>query len=97
MRLAHGLADTLVTPLNDSFVDLLALSDVDPVVFEVTDIGGYADRVRQARSHRWTDRFSRPMGRHKAGFLRQLASRLGFRTIEGLPEREAYEASFRTG
>jgi chromosome partitioning protein len=38
------------------------------------------------------NRFSRPTGRHKADFLRQLASRLGFLTIDGLPEREAYEA-----
>lgn len=109
MRLVHGLADTLVMPLNDSFVDLLVLGEVDPVVFEVTDIGRYADLVRQARSHRWTvdrtavewvivrNRFSRPMGRHKAGFLRQLASRLGFRIIDGLPEREAYEAFFPHG
>jgi chromosome partitioning protein len=37
------------------------------------------------------------MGRHKAGFLRQLASRLGFRIIDGLPEREAYEAFFPHG
>jgi chromosome partitioning protein len=43
MRLAHGVADTLVTPLNDSFVDLLVLGEVDPVIFEVTGIGRYAD------------------------------------------------------
>jgi len=104
MCLAHGMADTLVTPLNDSFVDLLVFGEVDPVMFEVADLGRYADLVRQARSHRWTvdhtavkwvvvrNRFSRPMGRHKTDFLRQLASRLGFLTIDGLPEREAYEA-----
>src|ERR1700694_3683453 len=36
MRLAHSLADTLVTPLNDSFVDLDVLGTVDPRTFEVT-------------------------------------------------------------
>jgi hypothetical protein len=38
------------------------------------------------------NRFSRPTGRRKADFLRQLASRPGFRAIDDLPEREAYEA-----
>jgi hypothetical protein len=38
------------------------------------------------------NRFSRPTGRRKADFLRQLASRPGFGAIDGLPEREAHEA-----
>jgi chromosome partitioning protein len=70
-----------VTPLNDSFVDLLVLGEVDPVVFEVTDIGRYADLVRQARSHRRTvdrtavewvivrNRFSRLNGTAQSRFL----------------------------
>src|SRR6266404_9590561 len=33
MRLAHSLADTLITPLNDSFVDLDVLGTVDPRTF----------------------------------------------------------------
>ena len=30
MRLAHSMADTLITPLNDSFVDFDVLGTVDP-------------------------------------------------------------------
>ena len=36
MRLAHSMADTLVTPLNDSFVDFDVLGTVDPATFAVT-------------------------------------------------------------
>ena len=36
MRLAHSMADTLITPLNDSFVDFDVLGTVDPVTFAVT-------------------------------------------------------------
>ena len=35
MRLAHSMADTLITPLNDSFVDFDVLGTVDPTTFEV--------------------------------------------------------------
>src|ERR1700693_3037282 len=35
MRRAHSLASTLITPLNDSFVDLDVLGTVDPRTFEV--------------------------------------------------------------
>src|SRR5579862_1107191 len=34
-RLAHSLADTLITPLNDSYVDFDVLGQVDPVTFTV--------------------------------------------------------------
>src|ERR1700741_2225270 len=52
MRLAHSMADTLVTPLNDSFLDFDVLGTVDPASFEVTGIGHYARMVRYARRQR---------------------------------------------
>jgi chromosome partitioning protein len=52
MRLAHSITDTLVTPLNDSFLDLDVLAKVDPVTFEVTGISHYAELVREMRRHR---------------------------------------------
>jgi chromosome partitioning protein len=33
MRLAHSMADTLVTPINDSFLDFDVLGTVDPATF----------------------------------------------------------------
>jgi chromosome partitioning protein len=38
-RLAHAMADTLVTPLNDSMVDLDILGLVDPVTLRLTGTG----------------------------------------------------------
>ena len=49
MRLAHSMADTLITPLNDSFVDLDVLGSLDPDTLEVTGISHYAQTVEQAR------------------------------------------------
>ena len=52
MRLAHSMADTLITPLNDSFVDFDVLGVLDPTTFEVTGVSHYAEMVREARRQR---------------------------------------------
>src|SRR5215467_2485275 len=52
MRLAHSMADTLVTPLNDSFLDFDVLGTVDPATFAVTGVSHYAAMVREARRQR---------------------------------------------
>jgi chromosome partitioning protein len=52
MRLAHLVADTLLTPLNDSFLDLGTLGSIDPVTHEVTETGHYAAMVAEARRQR---------------------------------------------
>src|SRR5262249_41374442 len=52
MRLAHAMADTLVTPLNDSFVDFDVLGSVDPETFAVAGVGHYGEIVREARRQR---------------------------------------------
>ena len=52
MRLAHSLADILVTPLNDSFVDFDVLGTVDPQTFGFTGVSHYAETVREARRQR---------------------------------------------
>src|SRR3982074_528640 len=51
MRLAHSMADTLITPLNDSFVDFDVLGTVDPQTFAVTGTSHYSEMVREARRH----------------------------------------------
>jgi len=52
MRLAHSMADTLATPLNDSFVDFDVLATLDPTNFTVTGESHYAEMVREARRQR---------------------------------------------
>jgi chromosome partitioning protein len=111
-RLAHSMADTLITPLNDSFVDLDVIGTVDPTTFAVTGESHYAAMVRDARRQRRTidgmhmdwlvvrNRLSLLGSRNKqlvgAG-LSELASRLGFRCIDGLAERVIYREFFPRG
>src|SRR5919198_3074089 len=52
MRLAHSMADTLITPLNDSFVDFDVLGTVDPQTYAVTGTSHYAEMVRDTRRKR---------------------------------------------
>ena len=99
MRLAHSMADTLITPLNDSFVDFDVLGTVDPTTFEVTGESHYAEMVRDARRQRrkvdggsmdWIvvrNRLSMLGSRNKqlvGEGLSQLGTRLGFRCADGL-------------
>jgi chromosome partitioning protein len=51
-RTAHSWADTLITPLNDSFVDFDLLGEVDPVTLELKKPSIYSESVWEARKHR---------------------------------------------
>ncbi len=112
MRLAHSMADTLVTPLNDSFLDFDVLGTVDPATFGVTGESHYSEMVRDARRKRrqldgattdWIvvrNRLSMLGSRNKqlvADGLKQLAFRLGFRAIDGFAERVVYRELFPRG
>jgi chromosome partitioning protein len=48
-RLAHARADTLVTPLNDSFVDFDLLGDIDPSCAEIVRPSIYSEMVWESR------------------------------------------------
>jgi len=111
-RLAHTVADTLITPLNDSFVDLDVLGSVDPETFAVTGISHYARVVEDARRERqivgkadidWIvlrNRLSSTPTRNKrfvGDALRDLSQRLGFRCIEGLAERVIFREFYPRG
>src|SRR5262249_25148306 len=112
MRLAHSMADTLVTPLNDSFVDFDVLGSVDPANFAVVGESHYAEMVRHARRQRrivdgsltdWVvvrNRLSILGSRNKraiAESLNQLGLRLGFRAVDGFAERLVYREMFPRG
>jgi len=112
MRLAHSMADTLVTPLNDSFLDLDVLATVDPVTFAVTGVSHYADMVRDARHYRrsvdgtlgdWVvvrNRLSLLGACVKpvvCESLDELALRLGFQVAIGFAERLVYRELFPRG
>jgi chromosome partitioning protein len=51
-RHAATRADTLVTPLNDSFVDFDLIGQVDPETFKVRKLSFYAELIWEARKKR---------------------------------------------
>lgn len=51
-RLAHAAADTLISPMNDSFVDFDLLGDVDPETFAVRRPSLYAELVWECRKRK---------------------------------------------
>jgi len=51
-RAAHGMADQIVTPMNDSFVDFDLLGEVDPVTLDLLKPSIYSESVWEARKHR---------------------------------------------
>ncbi len=112
MRLAHSMADTLVTPINDSYVDFDVLGRVDPLTGEVTRISHYAEMVRDARRHRrnvdhgmldWVvvrNRLSHLTNRNQkslAASLQALAMQLGCRIADGISERVVFRELFPLG
>jgi chromosome partitioning protein len=112
MRLAHSMADTLVTPINDSFLDFDVLGTVDPATYSVTGESHYAEMVRDSRRKRrqldgastdWIvvrNRLSMLGSRNKqlvAEGLNELSLRLGFRSVDGFAERVVYREFFPRG
>ena len=51
-RLAHACADTLITPLNDSFVDFDLLGDIDPRCAEIVRPSIYSEMVWESRKRK---------------------------------------------
>jgi chromosome partitioning protein len=111
-RLAHVNADTLITPLNDSFVDLDVLGSVDADTFSVSGVSHYGHAVEQARRERalagkpeldWIvlrNRMSMLSSRNNrfvGDALQDLAQRLRFRCIEGLAERVIFRELYPRG
>ena len=111
-RVAHSLADTLITPLNDSFVDLDVLGTVDPETFRVTGTSHYAQMVEEARGRRrlqyqgvtdWIvlrNRLSVLGSRNKrlvGEGLGELSHRLNFRCVDGLAERVIFREFYPRG
>jgi chromosome partitioning protein len=54
-RAAHGRADQVVTPMNDSFVDFGLLGEVDPVTLNLKRPSIYAETIWNARKAKAVD------------------------------------------
>ena len=111
-RVAHTMADTLVTPMNDSFIDYDVLARLDPETGAVVRQSQYAAQVRAARRQRsseggrmldWVvvrNRLSTIGSRNQANVhesLRLLGMELGFRVVQGVSERVVYRELFAHG
>lgn len=111
-RVAHAYADTLVTPLNDSFVDLDLLAHISPDSYEIKKLSLYSESVWESRKQRslngrkaldWVVMRNRISGvdswnkRHVHDALKQLQHRVAFRCVTGLSERVIYRELFPKG
>lgn len=111
-RLAHVNADTLITPLNDSLVDIDVIARLDPVKREALGAGIYTQMVWEQNNRRaaaglspidWIlmrNRLAHIQSRNKmeiAGLMGQLARRIGFRVAPGFGERVIFRELFLKG
>jgi chromosome partitioning protein len=111
-RAAMLRADTLVTPINDSFVDLDLIGEVDAETYRVRRPSFYAELVWKSRTQRakthgasvdWIVLRNRMQHiearnmRRVGQALEELSRRVGFRIIPGLGERVIYRELFPKG
>ncbi|ARO13450.1 chromosome partitioning protein [Ketogulonicigenium robustum] len=111
-QLAHSLADTLVTPLNDSFIDFDLLARIDSDGEKIIGPSVYSEMVWAARQRRATAGLT-PLDwvvlRNRVGAqnmnnkqkmesaVDRLSKRIGFRTSPGFSERVIFRELFPRG
>lgn len=111
-RIGHAFADTLITPLNDSFVDLDLLAEVDPDTLAIRRPSTYSEMVWEQKKRRalrdggsidWIvmrNRLSHLDARNKreiGDILTKLAQRIRFRLAPGFGERVIFRELFLKG
>ena len=111
-RLSHSIADTLITPLNDSLVDLDVVAELDPATGRPARLSHYARLVQRARTERreidgkvidWVlvrNRVASLSSRNTKviiSALQTLAGQLDARLTDGVAERVLYRSLFTAG
>jgi len=111
-RYAATCANTLVTPMNDSFVDFDLIGQVDPENFKVKRLSFYSELIWETRKTRakadgvaidWVvlrNRLHHMEARNQrrvGDALNELSRRVGFRVIPGLSERVIFRELFPSG
>jgi chromosome partitioning protein len=111
-RLGHSMADTLITPVNDSFVDLDVIARIDGQDFSAVKPSQYANMVETARKQRamvdggeidWVvvrNRIavSKSYNNQKvATALREIRNMLDFRLAPGMSDRVIFRELFPQG
>jgi chromosome partitioning protein len=111
-RKAHGMANLIVTPMNDSFIDFDMLGVVDPVTLDLKRPSTYAETVWNSRKVRavtdgqsidWVvlrNRLAPTEARNRKRVderVQALSRRVGFRVGPGLRDRVIYRELFPFG
>jgi len=111
-RYAAARANTLVTPMNDSFVDFDLIGQVDAESFKVRKLSFYSELIFETRKTRamadgvsidWVvlrNRLHHMEARNQKRVgeaLTELSRRVGFRVIPGLSERVIFRELFPSG
>ncbi|MEJ0010505.1 MAG: division plane positioning ATPase MipZ [Alphaproteobacteria bacterium] len=111
-RLAHSYADTVITPINDSFVDLDVLASVEGSTLAIQKPSIYSEMLWEQKLQRakrdggsidWIvmrNRLSNIDARNKrmiGQVMEELAKRIGFRQAPGFSERVIYREMFLLG
>jgi chromosome partitioning protein len=111
-QVAHSLADTLISPLNDSFVDFDLLAHVESDGETITGPSVYSEMVwnaRQLRAQAGLDPIDWIVVRNRTGAqnmvnkqkmeaaISKLSRRIGFRTAPGFNERVIFRELFPRG
>ena len=111
-QVAHSLADTLITPLNDSFIDFDLLAHIDSKGENILGPSVYSEMVwnaRQLRAQAGLKPIDWVVLRNRVGTQRMvnkekmeravkmLAERVGFRVAPGFSERVIFRELFPRG
>jgi chromosome partitioning protein len=111
-RLAHSHADVLITPINDSHIDLDLIATLDPATLKVLKPSIYSDLVWEQRKQRalwrrppleWIVMLNRVRqvdsknAREIESVLKQLAPRFRFQIAPGFGERTIFREMFQDG
>ncbi|MDR0632832.1 MAG: division plane positioning ATPase MipZ [Holosporales bacterium] len=111
-RMAHSIADTIITPLNDSFIDLDMLIKLESGAIENLRPSVYAEMVweqKKEKAKRTGGSIDWIVLRNRLGslfsknreemrkILESLAKRVGFRLLSGFCERVIFKELFIKG
>ena len=112
VKMAHTVADTLVTPMNDSLIDFDLLAKIEASTGRVVGPSIYSEMVWECRQLRasakhppidWVilrNRISHVFSKnkHQVGkSLKNLSKRIGFRLSTGFSERVIFKELFLSG
>ena len=111
-RIAHTKADTIITPINDSFVDLDVLAKVDPDSLKIIKPSHYSEfiwdkKIKKAKENEgelhWVvlrNRVSTTYAHNRKNMetvLSRLGNRVGFSFSKGFSERVIFKELFLQG